>query len=100
METYKLILDIESVHSRTFCGLGSAGYTWDFVIEGPPDIFSVTLETVKPKNIDLPTTYNSDYLCTITAIKQGNARIRLYLHRPWEHDEPSLREVCIDVLVV
>ena len=100
MEASKLILYIGSIHSQTLGGLGAAGYTWDYVIEGPSDILSVSLKTVAPPTAPLPSSYNSDYVYTITTLKLGNTRIRFYLHRTWEHDKPPLREVIMDVSVI
>ena len=100
MEAYKLTLHTGSVHSRTLSGLGSAGYDWDFAIEGPRDILSVSEETITPANISLPATFDNDHIFTIKALKQGKARVRLYLHRSWEHNKPPLEEIIIDVLVI
>ena len=80
--------------------MGSAGYTWDFVIEGSPDVLNVSVETVKPPNIHLPSSYNVDYVYTLTALKRGKVRIKFYLHRPWEHDKLSLQEIILNVSVV
>ena len=100
MEASELILHTGSVHRQTLGGLGTAGYTWDFVIEGPPDVLSVSLETVAPLISSLPSSYNSDYIFTITALRRGKTRIKFYLHRPWEHGKPPLREVVMDILII
>ena len=85
--------------SQRFGGLVSVGYAWNYAVD-PPGILSVSLETAKPPMTSQPSTYDSDYIYTVTALNPGNARIRYYLQRPWEKGKPPLREVVMDVVVL
>ena len=99
-ETFDIILHEGSVYRQSFKGLGSAGYTWNFFVEGSPDVILVEFTTIKPPIMNMPSSYDTDYLYTITALKQGRVSVRFYLHRVWEHDKPPLRECIINVSVV
>jgi len=99
LEASELILQTGSIHKETLGGLGSAGYIWSFAIGGPADVIAVSFETVEPPSGSLPSSYDCDYVFTLAALKPGKARIRFYLHRPWERGAPPVREVIMDVLV-
>jgi hypothetical protein len=104
LEASKVTLHPGEVHRVTLGGLGGAGYTWGQSIEGLPGVVSVSVEPVKapalpPPGGPPPNTSSRDYTYVITAMKPGTARVRFFLHRPWERDKPPLREVVIDVSV-
>jgi predicted secreted protein len=100
LEAYKIELLTGSSHIQTLSGLGSAGYTWDYVIEGPADILNVSQIITEPQINTIPSTYDTDYLYNIEALKPGKTQIRFYLQRPWAKDIPPLREVVLDVSII
>ena len=104
LEASKVTLQPGAVHRLTLGGLGGAGYTWGESIEGAPGIVSVSVEMTKapampPPGGPPPSSFSRDYTYIITALKPGTARVRFFLHRPWEHDTPPFREVVVDVSV-
>ncbi len=87
-------------------GLASAGYVWGEAIEGSSGVVRLAMETAEGPAPPPPApggpppgTSSRDQAYLITAIKPGQARVRFYLHRPWERDKPPLREVIVDVTV-
>ena len=104
MEASKVTLQPGAAHRITLGGLGAAGYTWGQSIEGLPGVVSVSVEPVEapslpPPGGPPPNSSSREYTYVITAMKPGTARVRFFLHRPWERDKPPLREVVIDVSV-
>ena len=97
---FELILHTGTTHEQTLSGLGAAGYTWDYIIEGAVDVIDISFKTVKTLNTSLFSSYNNDYIYTITALKQGKVQVKFYLHRIWEHDSPPLRECIINFTVI
>ena len=100
LEVSNLVMPIGSTHKQTFSGLGTAGYAWDFMMDGSTDILSVSHKTEKTPVKTIPSTYDNNDIYNIIALKPGEVRVRFFLHRPWEHEKPPLREVIINVSVV
>lgn len=105
LEASKISLRPEEVHRVSLGGLGGAGYTWTQSVEGEPGVVSVSEEADKPPAMPAPGgpspgTSSTVYNYVITARKQGTARVRFVLRRPWERDKPPLREVVVDVSVL
>lgn len=103
-EVSKVTLRLGSAHRLTLGGLGGAGYKWDTSIEGEPGVVSVSVQSpeereMPPPGSPPPNNISRDYTYVITALKPGTARVRFFLHRPWERDKPPLREVIVDVSV-
>lgn len=100
METSSLVLPIGSTHEQIFSGLGTAGYSWNFMIDGATDVLAVTHRTEKPPVQIMPSAFDNNDVYSIIALKPGKVRIRFFLQRSWEHEKPPLREVIINVSVV
>jgi predicted secreted protein len=85
-------------------GLGSAGYLWEFEVEGSPGViavhpdFSTQKETMHPNHSTLQTS-SVEHLFTIEALKPGQAEVRFLLRRPWQKDTPPVRTMAVHVTV-
>jgi hypothetical protein len=101
---YDIKLRPGDTHRLKLGGLGSAGYAWEYAIEGKAGIVAVTVESIpspcypKPGGPP-PDSYSIDQLLIITALTPGVAKVRVSLRRPWERDKPPLREICMDIVV-
>jgi hypothetical protein len=83
-------------------GLGSAGYTWVWDVEGPQDCISVRLDSAAPSSPSegaVPQGGSIDSLLVVTARHPCSLTIRLAQRRPWEKNRPPLREQTIAVTV-
>ena len=103
-DPHKINLQVGGTHQLRLQGPGGTGYTWEYSIEGSAGIVSVLMEQIgePPHNLSggpIPDTYSLDGLFVITALKPGMAKVKLVLRRPWEHDNPPLKELCFDVFV-
>jgi predicted secreted protein len=85
-------------------GLGAAGYTWEYTVEGIGKVVAVSkdrsdaspqTETGEP----LPLGYSREELVTIKALEPGHITIRFVQHRPWEKDKPPLKEHVLEVYI-
>lgn len=82
-------------------GLGAAGYNWEYTIEEPKKVVSVSLEFVDDgkKTVPLPPGYSLDVLITIQALEPGHATIRFAQRRSWEKGKPPLNEHVLEISV-
>lgn len=82
--------------------LGSAGYTWEFSVEGPPGVVFVRPVPPEPPSVDplAPLhTFSTDLGFVIEALRQGTSEVRFMLRRPWEKGKPALRTLVYRVSV-
>jgi hypothetical protein len=103
-EVHNILLNTGDVYRFKLGGLGSAGYDWDYSIEGDEGIVAVSAGSPspppKPVSPDLPPdSYSLEYVLLITALKPGNVRIRLSLRRSWEKLKPPIRETTVEINV-
>lgn len=85
-------------------GLGSAGYTWNYNVDGNDKVVSITREmasrpTTAPAGGPPPDTYSLDYLFTIQAQEPGSVLIDFFQRRSWEKDKPPLKELVLEIHV-
>jgi predicted secreted protein len=104
LEVRKISLRKGETHQIRLGGLGSAGYAWDFIIEGSSNIVEVSTEQVDTSSLPPPGGYppgssNTDTLFTIKALKIGKTQIKLILRRSWEKNKPPLRGIFLEVNV-
>jgi predicted secreted protein len=104
LEALKISLKDGQTYRRELKGLGSAGYAWEYAIEGAEDVVSVSIEFLdtppKPQpGGPSPPTYNRNELLIITALKRGEARVCVIQRRPWERDKSPLHAIALDISV-
>jgi predicted secreted protein len=85
-------------------GLGSAGYTWNYSIDGNDKVVSISKETLsRPTTASVggppPDTFSLDYLFIIQAHEPGRVVIHFFQHRSWEKDKPPLNEHVLEIHV-
>ena len=85
-------------------GLGAAGYMWQYSINGPGDVVSVSLEMAgpEPRSGDagaITPGFSQDEQATLQVLRPGHVTIDFALRRPWELDKPPLQEHCLEVYV-
>jgi predicted secreted protein len=85
-------------------GLGAAGYVWQYSINGPGDMVSVSLEMAgpEPRSDDTGAIipgFSRDVQATLQALRPGHITIDFALRRPWELDNPPLQEHRLEVYV-
>ena len=85
-------------------GLGAAGYMWQYSINGPGDVVSVSLEMVgpEPRSVDagaIVPGFSRDEQATLQALRSGHITIDFALRRPWEVDKPPLQEHHLEIHV-
>jgi predicted secreted protein len=83
-------------------GLGSAGYTWDYSIDGNDKVVTVSRETASNPTTARaggppPDTYSLDHLFKIQAHEPGRVLIHFFQHRTWEKGKPPLEEHVLEV---
>ncbi len=91
-------------HRITLGGLGSAGYLWEFEIDGPPGVVAVRSDFSTQKdpahiNPSALQTSSVEHLFIIEALKPGKAEVWFLLRRPWQKDTPPVRTVAVHVTV-
>lgn len=100
----EITLDVGREHALILTGLGSAGYAWEWSIEGRQDVVSVSFASVgespRASPGDLPpNSFNLDTKVTVTGLAPGRVTLELRLQRPWERDEPPLKEEVLHIRV-
>ena len=81
-------------------GLATAGYEWNFTIDGDKDCIEVSKEFVFPgkaskKNVG----ESADEVFTITAQKKGTANIYFSQKRNWEKNIAPVNEKEVTIIV-
>lgn len=90
-------------------GLGSAGYAWEFEVDGPSDVIAVqsvpSISSTSSKDSQ-PDAHRStlqttsvEHIFVIEALEPGKAEARFLLKRPWEKSGPPVRTVTVRVTV-
>ncbi|MEO6916200.1 MAG: protease inhibitor I42 family protein [Chitinophagaceae bacterium] len=100
-----ITLKVGEKHRMPMDQLGSAGYSWEYIIEKGKDIIQITQNglTVPPvptTKSRIPSTYEVKLEFIITGIKPGLARVKFFLHRVWEKNKPPLKESSVNITVV
>jgi len=85
-------------------GLGAAGYLWQYSINDPGDVVSVSLEMAGPEPPSgdagaITPGFSRDEQATLQALRPGHITIDFALRRPWEGDKPPLQEHRLEVYV-
>jgi len=105
LDMYKIEMSIGQIHKLTLEGLGSAGYTWEYDIDGTQNAIEVISEATnllsKQSDGNLPpSTFNVNILFTITALKKGHVKVHLSHRRLWEKEKSTLREILLDITII
>jgi predicted secreted protein len=92
-------LHVGEEHPVRLAGLGTAGYRWLALVEGPEGVADVTEAGVaEPANKRIGTSV--DELFTIAAVGPGVTRVRFTQRRPFEPDDvPPANERVVEVRV-
>jgi hypothetical protein len=97
-------LAVGQKHSFTLEGLGGAGYTWEYSIEGDQDVVAISVTQLgqppqaTPGGLP-PDSFSLDTQVTITGLTPGRVILRLQLRRSWERDKPPLKEQVLRIRV-
>lgn len=100
----EIVIRPGAVHRVVLGGLGSAGYLWEFEVDGPPGVIAVRpdfptqKETTRTNRSTLQTS-SVEHLFTIEALKPGQAEVRFLLRRPWQRETPPVRTITVHVTV-
>ncbi len=100
----QVALRVGETHVLRLKGLGAAGYTWQYSINGPGDVVSVSLEMAGPEPRSdeagaIVPGFSRDVQATLQALRPGHVTIDFALRRPWELDKPPLQEHCLEVYI-
>ena len=92
------------VHRLKLGGLGSAGYTWEYRVEGDAGAVVVSMASGPPPPPAAPggpppDSYSVEQELVITARAPGVARITASLSRPWQRGQPALKVIEAEVTV-
>lgn len=100
----EIVLPPGATHRVALGGLGSAGYLWEFEIEGTPGVvavhpdFSTQKDQMQSNSSGLQTS-SVENPFIIQALKSGKAEVRFLLRRPWQKGAAPLRTVAVRVTV-
>jgi predicted secreted protein len=95
-------LDLRVGQSRSLVlpSLGTSGYVWQEEVVGQPGVADVSLARGFPPGTQPPAVgVSAPETLTIRALEPGEATLLLRQARPWEHDQPPIREAQITVSV-
>lgn len=101
MEAFEIALRPGDEYNVVLGGLGSAGYTWEAEVDGPPGVLFVRPSPPPPANDPNARlqSFSVDVGFIIEALRPGTAEARFALKRPWEKEQPPLRSVTVRVTV-
>ena len=83
--------------------LGSAGYAWEFEVDGPQGVIIVRPGPPGPSPDVQPSvlqTYSVEHSFVIEAQGPGKAEARFVLRRPWEQNVPPVKVISVQVTVI
>jgi hypothetical protein len=87
---------------HTLGGYGSAGYRWEYRIEGTPGIVEVhrlPAESVPPPSGGPPESFSAQERFRIVGLAPGEAVVMFSLKRPWEDIPAEGRDQTLSVRV-
>jgi predicted secreted protein len=82
---------------------GSTGYTWEFEVDGPPDVVQVRLNQPAPPSDSQRSglaNYSVEHTYAIEALAPGSVEIRFVFRRPWQKGAPPAQTRVFRVKVV
>lgn len=92
--SYDLALRVGDAHRLRLGGLGSAGYAWEYEVEGDAGAVTVSMASDPsppraPPGGPPPSSYSVEHELVIAARAPGVARITASLRRPWQRGQPA-----------
>ncbi len=100
-----LELKVGELHELELSGLGSAGYSWEPMVEGPEGVVEIrrapsgTCSRAAPPGGPAPASGSLPEAFQVEGVGPGRVHLRFVLSRSWEPDEPPLEEQELDVIV-
>jgi predicted secreted protein len=96
----RIVLHPGESHILELPGRGSAGYAWEFTVEGDSEaIVAEPQEGALPPGVAPPSTYSRTARFQVRALRAGRALVCFRLRRPWEPDPLPGEELVLDVEV-
>jgi predicted secreted protein len=100
---FKIELHPGGEYSLSLGGAGSAGYAWEFKVDGSPGVILVRQALPEPQP-DVPPsalqTYSVEHTFIIEALGPGKVEVRFVLKRPWEKEVPPVQVKSVRVTVI
>lgn len=98
----RIELKVGETYTLKLPGLGAAGYVWTYEVIENTNLIKVAATTTKTSSSSneesLPVVGSSgDEIFTLKAQKVGHASIRFVQRRPWEQNQPPLKEHILEV---
>jgi predicted secreted protein len=94
----QITLKVGETYTLRLASLATAGYVWSYAIEGDNLLSMVSGRALPSQNNELSTAGSSgDELLTLLALQPGQTRLHLTQHRPWETQQPLLKDFTIQV---
>lgn len=97
-----MTLKVREVQTLKLPSLGTAGYVWNYAVAGDTTAIAVTMSREKPPQVsESPIAIGSslDEVVTLVGQEPGQATLHLVQQRPWETNQPPLKEYRIEVTV-
>ena len=81
-------------------GLSTAGYVWNYLIDGNKDFIKVSKEFTQPEKLtQIKMGASVDEVFTITAQKKGTIYIRFFQLRSWEKNTDPINEKRVKIII-
>ncbi|MEO8766677.1 MAG: protease inhibitor I42 family protein [Ginsengibacter sp.] len=96
--TQEINLKTGETTSITLKGLTTAGYVWNYVIDGNKDCVRVSKSLAKLKRADQEKTgASADEIFVVKAKKKGTVYIHFSQHRSWEKNVPHANQETVRI---
>lgn len=96
-EERRINLKVGETYRLELRGLSSAGYTWEYTIDGLKEIVNISTEMIG--DIPKPSqSFDRHKVFNITAMHHGTTHVRIFLRRSWEN-KPPLKELSLIISV-
>lgn len=96
-------LRVGETYTLEFPGLGAAGYLWTYEILENGNLLDILTEARSAQSVneeDSPSVGSSaNEFFTLKALEVGHSRVRFVQRRPWEQNQPPLKEHILDVKI-
>lgn len=80
-------------------GLTTAGYVWEYQVDGPEGVVRITNELTLSPGEAPPVGASADELFSVEAFAPGTVTIRFKQRRPWEKESPPAEVYVLKVHV-
>ena len=104
LQKHHIALKVGQQYTHRLKGRGTAGYSWEYTLEGSPALIEISRESgLLPQHLDIqpgstpPGSASADELVRIQSLAPGNVTLHFAQRRIWEVGRAPLNVEIVDI---